>query len=77
MKRVSQEPVGFCGEGGYVPAAPKYELGKFSGTGWDQFVSVALNNEEVYMGQASLALCPGRELMAGHCIPRIWESVAE
>lgn len=60
-----------------MPAAPKYELGKFSRICWDQLVAVALNNQEVYMGQASLALCPGRELMAGHCIPRIRESVAE
>ena len=60
-----------------MPAAPKYELGEFSGVGWNQFVPAALNNQEVYMGQASLALRPGRVLMAGHCIPRIWESVAE
>lgn len=60
-----------------MPATPKYELGIFSGVGWSQLVPVALNNEEVYVGQASLALCPGRELMACHGVPRIRESVAE
>ena len=60
-----------------MPATPKYELGKFIGIGWVRFVPVALNNQEVYMRQASLAFYPGRELMAGHCIPRIRESVAE
>ena len=60
-----------------MPAAPKYELCEFSGVGWSQFIPVALNNQEVYVGQASLALCPGRELMAAHGVPRIRESVAE
>lgn len=60
-----------------MPAAPKYELCEFSGVGWSQFIPAALNNQEVYVGQASLALCPGRELMAGHGVPRIRESVAE